>query len=348
MGTGAVRDIGEFPLIERLLHRLRGAGRPLPLGAGDDAALLPGLGSGRGVFTTDLLVEGVHFRRDTVPPRALGVKALEVNLSDVAAMGGRPVAFFLSMSLPPDYPLSDLDAFAAGLRGAARRARVTLAGGDTTASPGPVVVSIGVLGRLRTSRCLRRDRARPGDLLAVSGPLGSSAAGLRLLEEGWRWGERGAEGPERDPEARRHARAALRAHLLPRARLDVGPAAAERGWSRAGLDLSDGLASDLKHLCEGSRVGARIEQASLPVAACARYWARRWGMEAHALALGGGEDYELLLALTPAALRSWRRSGSPPPPRVVGRVVSRGQGLRLIGEDGRARPWPEGGFRHFR
>ncbi len=347
MGAGAVRDKGELALIERLLRRLRGAGAALPLGAGDDAALLPALAAGRGLVTTDLLIEGVHFRRHTTPPRALGVKALEVNLSDVAAMGGRPIAFFLALALPSDYPLSDFDAFCAGLRASARRARVTLGGGDTSGSPGPMTISITVLGALRGRCAVRRDAARPGDVLAVSGPLGASATGLRLLALGWRWREGGVRGPERGAEARRHARAALRAHLLPRARLDVGAAAAERGWCRAGLDLSDGLAPDLRRLCERSRAGARVDAARLPVAPCARYWARRWGVDPLTLALEGGEDYELLLALRPEALRAWTRAGSPRPPIEVGRIVSRRLGVRLVGPDGKTRPWPGAGFRHF-
>jgi thiamine-monophosphate kinase len=342
-----LRNVGEFPLIDRLVRRLRGVGPRLPLGPGDDAAILPALPAGRALFTTDVLVEGVHFRRDTVPPRALGAKALEVNLSDLAAMGGRPLAFFLGLSFPADYPLAEFDAFAAGLRASARRAGVALAGGDTTASLGPVVISVGVLGKLRSRRCIRRDGARPGDLIAVTGPLGAAATGLRLLAEGWRWGGRGVEGPGTARVTRRQARAALRAHLFPRARLDVGPVAAERGWCRAGLDLSDGLASDLVHLCERSGVGARIERGRVPVAACTRFWAERWGLDPWKLAAGGGEDFELLLALPETALERWRRRGLPHPPRVIGQVVERRQGLREVGEDGRSRPWKRGGFQHF-
>lgn len=341
-----LRDVGEFPLIDRLLRRLRGAGGRLPLGAGDDAALLPGSGPGRSLFSTDLLVEGIHFRRDTSPPRTLGVKALEVNLSDVAAMGGRPLAFFLGLSLPRRYPLAEFDAFATGLRASARRARVTLAGGDTSASPGPMVISIGILGGLIGRRALRRDGARPGDLIAVSGPLGASAAGLRLLGEGWRWADRGVRGPERGGEARRHARAALQAHLLPRARLDAGRAAARSGGCSAAIDLSDGLASDLPHLCDRSGVGAVVERDRVPVAPCARYWARRWRIDPQRLAVRGGEDYQLLMALTPAALRAWRRAGTPLP-TVIGSFVPRARGLRLQGPEGRLHPWPGPGFRHF-
>jgi thiamine-monophosphate kinase len=339
-----LRDVGEFPLIARLERILRGSGPALPLGIGDDAAILPA-GRRGGLFTTDLLIEGVHFRRAWMPPRALGLKALEVNLSDVAALGGRPVAFFLALSLPPDLPLDDFDQIARGLRSAARRARVTLAGGDTTASPGPLVISIGVLGRIAGGRPLRRDGARPGDLLAVSGPLGAAAAGLRLLSAGWRW--RGGEvvGPDRNPLARRHARAALRAHLMPRARLAVGVFAAGGGGCRAAIDLSDGLSSDLPHLCERSGVGARVERERVPVAPCARYWARRWRIDPWALAAGGGEDYELLLSLPPEKLAAWRRA--PAPLRVIGRVVPRGQGLREVGLGGRERIWTRPGFRHF-
>jgi thiamine-monophosphate kinase len=342
-----LKNLGEFALIERLLRRVGRSGPPLPLGAGDDAALMPALARGRGVFTTDTMIENVHFRRDTAPPLALGIKALEASLSDLAAMGARPIAFFLSLSLPRRYPMADFDLLATGLSRSARRARVALAGGDTTASPGPLVISVGSLGALRRRGCLRRDGARPGDLLAVTGPLGASATGLRLLSEGWRWGARGVSGPARSPAARRHARAALRAHLMPRARLDVGPVAAERGWCRAGLDLSDGLASDLRRLCARSRVGARIETRRVPIAPSARYWAGRWRVDPLQLALGGGEDYELLLALRPAALARWRRAGTPPPPLVLGRVVGLAEGVKEVGPGGRLSPLRAPSFRHF-
>ena len=346
MQPARIRDVGEFPLIERLARRLRGVGRPLPLGVGDDAALLPGARRGRSLLTKDLLVEGIHFRRDTVPPRALGFKALEVSLSDVAAMGGRPVAFFLGLALPADYLVSDFDALAGGVRASARRADVALGGGDTTSSPGPVMISVSVVAAL-SGRALRRDGARSGDLLAVSGPLGASAAGLRLLEKGWRWRDGGVRGPTSDPVACRHARAALRAHLFPRARLEVGRAAARHGSCRAAMDLSDGLASDLAHLCARSRVGARVERGRVPVAACARYWARRWKIDPWALAVEGGEDYQLLLSLGAGALRAWSRRGTPPVPRVIGRIVPASQGLREVAPDGSLAAWGRSGFHHF-
>ena len=346
MQPARIRDVGEFPLIERLARRLRGVGRPLPLGVGDDAAILPAVRRGRSLLTKDLLVEGVHFRRETVPPRALGFKALEVSLSDVAAMGARPVAFFLGLSLPADYLLSDFDALAGGVRASARRADVALGGGDTSCSPGPVMISVSVVATL-SGRALRRDGARCGDLLAVSGPLGASATGLRLLEEGWRWRDGGVSGPASDPVACRHARTALRAHLFPRARLDVGRAAARISSCRAAIDLSDGLASDLAHLCARSRVGARVERRRVPVAACARYWARCWKIDPWALAVRGGEDYQLLLALGAGALRAWSRRRKPPAPRIIGRVVPARQGLREVGPDGSLTAWGGCGFRHF-
>ncbi len=346
MQPARIRDVGEFSLIKRLTRRLRGVGRSLPLGVGDDAALLPGSTRGRSLLTNDLLIEGVHFRRETVPPRALGFKALEVSLSDVAAMGGRPVAFFLGLSLPADYLLSDFDALAGGVRASARRADVALGGGDTTGSPGPVTISVSVVAAL-SGRALRRDGARCGDLLAVSGPLGASATGLRLLEEGWRWQDGGVRGSTSDPVACRHARAALRAHLFPRARLEVGRAAARMGSCHAAIDLSDGLVSDLPHLCARSRVGARVERGRVPVAACARYWARRWKIDPWVLAVQGGEDYELLLALGEGALRAWRRRRTPPAPRVIGRIVPARQGLLEVRPDGSLAAWGGSGFRHF-
>jgi thiamine-monophosphate kinase len=341
-----LREVGEFPLIARLERILRGSGPQPPLGIGDDAAILPAQPRG-GLFTTDLLIEGVHFRRQWTPPRALGFKALEVNLSDVAAMGGRPSAFFLGLSLPPDLPLAYFDQMARGFRASAGRAGVALAGGDTSASPGPLVISVGVLGRPAGDRPLRRDAARPGDLLAVSGPLGAAAAGLRLLSAGWRWRDGKVEGPGRDREMVRHARAALRAHLMPRARLEVGAFAAGRGGCRAAIDLSDGLSCDLLHLCERSGVGARVERALVPVAACARYWARRWRIDPWTLAAGGGEDYELLLSLPRGKLAVWKRARAVDPPRVIGQVVASRQGVREIGPQGRECPWAATGYRHF-
>ncbi len=333
-----VGELGEAGVIERVVRALPGAGDRLLLrGPGDDAAVLTPPGEGPLAWTADLLVEGTHFRRAWMPPSLLGHKSLAVNLSDLAAMGAEPVAFLLELGLPGDWPVDDLDAFCAGLGELARRSGVILAGGDTCASA-RLHVGISLLGRLPAGRGLGRDGARPGDQLAVTGPLGAAAAGLELLEAGWRLGAKGeacppAAGDGGVPAAA--AAAALRAHLAPEPELEAGRQLA--GLARAGLDLSDGLARDLRRLCAASGCGAYLVGEQIPVdGAAAAVWQAR-GRDPLLGAVAGGEDYRLLVALPPEAVPA----GVIP----VGRVTRAGEGVRLD-RGGAAEPLPTP-FEHF-
>jgi len=340
VGGRTLGDLGEERLIERLRRRLGPIVPRSPSGIGDDAAYLARPGAAGWVWTTDSLVEGVHFRRSWTEAVWLGRKALAVNLSDVAAMGATPRSFLLTLALPPKLELEWLDAFTRGVRQAAVRAGVRCVGGDTTASRAGIFLGVTVLGEARHG-LLRRDAARPGDGLWISGPLGASAAGLRLLRAGWRLRPRGAVAPEggcarRGPEAE-----ALRTHLDPRPPLALGPWLARRGIARAGIDLSDGLATDLPRLCRASRVGARVDLPAIPVHA-----AEKGGVRA---AVRGGEDYALLFT---AARREEEKLRYLPTqigarPQRIGEILPPGGGIHGVDATGARRPLARGAFEHF-
>lgn len=280
--NSTVRDIGEFGLIKRLDAVLRDTmkepGR-IDLGIGDDAAVwqpAPGMSS---VITTDTLVAGNHFRLDWTDWRSLGHKMLAVNLSDIAGMGATPVLATVSLSLTGQERVSHLEEL---YRGAARLAEphaVTIAGGDIVRTSGPLTLSVAVIGEAR--RVLRRSGAQVGDRIAVSGTLGASAAGLKLLES---------------DDMRRDATTAdllITAQIRPNPRISLGRLLADEG-ATAAMDLSDGLLGDLPKLLESSNVSGQIDAARVPVLPAIRaLFPDQW----REMALRGGEDYELLVTL---------------------------------------------------
>jgi len=317
----------------------RGAApRPL-LGIGDDAAVLPSTGRLHLLLTTDLLTDGVHFRAAHAPGFLLGRKALAVNLSDIAAMGGLPRAFVFSVGFPRGTRPGYARAVARGLADQARRHGVPLAGGDTCAARA-LFLNVALLGVVEPGREVRRSGARPGDGLYVTGRLGASAAGLRLLGRGVRAGRAGHS---------RHASAAIRAHLDPVPRALAGRLLGVTGLAKAMIDLSDGLAQDLPRLCASSGAGAVVEESAVPVApAAAAVLGRGPGLRA---ALVGGEDYELLFAARPEHETQVRRlaRGIRLPMSRIGQIVPRRQGVRLLTRAGRYVPFEDlrGGYRHF-
>ncbi len=287
MGQGprTVREAGEFGLIAELAAALpesaRG-GSGMVLGIGDDAAVwTPGAGESV-VVTTDSLVEGIHFRLDWTDWSSLGHKALAVNLSDLAAMGVVPRLATVSLGLRGDESLDDLRDLYRGLGGLAARSGTAVAGGDIVRSPHGLALHVTALGETRGGQVLRRDGARPGDLVAVSGTLGAWAAGLALLAGA---GDRAAA----------TADLLVAAHLRPEPRLALGRLLAEVG-ATAAMDLSDGLFGDLPKILVASGVSARIDPTLVPVAAAVRaLFPDRW----FDLATRGGEDYELLFTIPP-------------------------------------------------
>lgn len=333
--AATLRELGERGFIERLRRRLGPPGAEVVLGIGDDAAALSWPG-GTLLLTTDTLLEEVHFRRATASLREIGAKAIAVNLSDIAAMGGEPRFALLALALPPTLAVAEADELVAGLHETASRYGVTLVGGDTCAAPDRIVLGITLVGRV-DGRPVSRAGARPGDALVVTGTLGGSAAGLATLERG----------PLPVPaEALATVR---RAHRLPTPRVAEGRLLAASGAATAMIDLSDGLATDLGHLARESGVGAEVRLPALPVDAATVAVASALGQDPWTWAVSGGEDYELLAAIAPQAVAAVARrvaAETGTPVTVIGEVRPAGTGVRFL--DGAGRPLRVApGFDHF-
>ncbi len=288
---------GELALIDRIRSRVLASGSRTPelrLGIGDDCAILRPHPGEEIVVTTDLCLEGRHFRRDWHPPASIGHRTLARGLSDLAAMGARPVAAFLSLALPREVAADGpfLDGFLDGLLALAAQARVPLAGGDTSESPSDAILAdIVLLGAVPRGWALRRDRAVAGDRLFCTGSLGGSAAELQSLAQNQ--AQRHAATSPMSPSS---SNANPHPQLFPQPRLQTGLALLRRGLATAAMDLSDGLSTDLRHLCTASGIAADIDLASLPLHPLAAALGLEKAIE---LALHGGEDYELLFTAPP-------------------------------------------------
>ncbi|MFT4046133.1 MAG: thiamine-phosphate kinase [Solimonas sp.] len=315
----------EFGLIRRYFAPLTPGGEGIALGIGDDCALLQPPPGEQLAMTSDTLVSGRHFPRETAP-YDIGWKALAVNLSDLAAMGARPWTFTLALTLP-DADARWLGEFARGLAALARASGIRLVGGDTTR--GPLSITITALGLVPPGKALRRDGARLGDLVCVTGTLGDAALALRFWQRG--------RAPASDDEQ------ALRARLdrpTPRNAAGLGL----RGIANAALDLSDGLVGDLGHICAASGVGAELDPAALPASpAFSRCVDPAAAPE---LQLAGGDDYELCVCVPPALLADARRACGDLPLTVVGRIGS-GSGVRLRDATGAIVDASLHAYRHF-
>ncbi|GLW24452.1 thiamine-phosphate kinase [Microbispora triticiradicis] len=313
-----VGELGEFGVIQRISGRLT-QGAAVLLGPGDDAAILRAP-DGRVVVSTDLLVEGRHFRRDWSGGYDIGRKAAAQNLADIAAMGADPTALVVGLGLPPDAAADWLDALTDGFRDECDLVGATVAGGDVTRSE-IVVLGVTALGDLGGRPPVTRSGARPGDVVAVAGRLGHAAAGLALLTAG-----AGAGSPE--------LRELPEAHRRPRPPYACGPRAALLG-ATAMLDVSDGLLQDLGHVAEASGVAVALDAAALPVAEVLAAAAGELGADPLEWVLTGGDDHALAATFPPAVRL-------PPEWTVIGEV-EQGQGVRV---DGQVRT--VGGWDHFR
>lgn len=320
-------SLGEFAFIRERLSPLAG-GSAASLGLTDDAALLdpPPPGS-QLVLTKDAMVGGVHFLTDD-PPRGIAQKLLRVNLSDLAAMGAEPQGYLLAIARPGELDDAWLEAFTDGLAEDQREFGVTLLGGDTTSTGGPLVLSVTALGTVPRGQALRRNGARPGDDIWVSGTLGDAALGLRAL--------RGTSSPPATA-----AVALIDRYRRPRPRLALGVAL--RGVASAALDVSDGLLADLEHIAEASEVGATVEASGLPLSPAAL--AVPDHVEA---ALAGGDDYELLFTAPPERrpdLDAVSRRLILPLTRIG--TVEPAPGVRAIDREGRLIALGRAGWTHF-
>jgi thiamine-monophosphate kinase len=290
-------EVGERALLRYLRERIP-SGAGVTIGVGDDAAAVESLGP-HTLVTVDCLVEGTHFQRAWAPARLLGRKALSTSLSDVAAMGGIPRHATVSLCLPPDTPFGFVEGLYDGLLERAAETSVNLIGGNVSAAGSGVVIDVTLLGQ--AERLIRRSGAEPGDRILVTGKLGAAAAGLLLLGQGVRLDDDGALAStgvwtesSRGPLLR-----CLLAQLDPRPPIGFGRVLGESDIAHAAIDVSDGLAGDLLQMCEASGVRAWIDLAAVPVDPDAAVVARAGGRDATDLALNGGEEYQLLLAVPP-------------------------------------------------
>ena len=330
-----VSDFSERELIARIASRLPPRPAWMPIGIGDDAAVVEPERNRLEVLSVDALVEGVHFDRAFTPPEAIGHRALAVNLSDLAAMGAAPRLCLLSLALPPQLPVADFDAMIAGLTALAARHRMHVAGGNLTKSPGPLVLDVTVSGTVKRRQILTRSGARPGDHLYVTGTVGTAAAGLSMLKALGR--EAGT--PENLCAAR---------YLFPEPRVRMGLMAGRNRVAAAAMDLSDGLSDAVHQVAEASGVGAIIDADALPIAPDAREWFSRQGDDPVTAAVAGGDDYELLLAVRPKLgrrLAEARRHGGVELTRIG--VCTEALDVRLTCGEAPDRPLPKG-YHHFR
>lgn len=331
------RPLTGEPALIAGLSRLFGQPPPdVALGIGDDCAALALPGPDYLLWTVDTLLEGVHFDLAYFSLPQLGRKALAVNLSDIAAMGGEPLYALLSLGWPKARDISGALALGEGLAQAAKEHGLAIIGGDTVASPGGVMVTLTLLGRVARGEMLTRRGAGVGDLLYVTGPLGEAAAGLEILTRGLKL--------DADLQA-----PLCRAHLDPRPQLAAGRVLAGQRLATALIDLSDGVATDLGHLCRAGGVGARVPAASAPVSPRVKAAAPWLGADPLDLALKGGEDYQLLFTSppdkAPALYAAFARAGLAPP-LPLGEIIP-GSGVLLETAAGEKDITGEG-FDHFR
>lgn len=334
------RRPSEFELIALLQESLAQAGLPSSHpGFDDDCAVLPWEGGQDLLYTVDALVEGVHFRLEHHPLESLGYKAIAVSLSDVAAMGGEPLYGLASLAIPDRVTAQQVRALYAGIRWACEEWGTRIVGGNVARSPHELEVHVTVVGRVEPGGALLRSGGRAGEALYVTGWLGLAAWGLRLLLGGRRMGAPASPGVQ----------SALERHLTPKPRLAAGRALRERGLARAVIDLSDGLSSDLHHLCRRSGVGARLHAEAIPVHEEMARSIRAEGGDPLELALNGGEDYELLFAVPS------HREGEVAEvlgrcachAHRVGELTDRAEGVRLR-TDGRESFLEPRGYDHLR
>lgn len=313
-----VKKLGERGIIS-MIHRMQSSPPPGFVGIGDDAAVLPGNTAGW-LISQDMLVEDIHFRWDWATPEQVGGKAAQVNLSDIAAMGGRPVAALTSVAVPARTSSEVLESLYRGMTRAFDLLGVVILGGDTVGSVDRLVLDVAILGVPGDHGPVLRRGARPGDRLLVSGRLGASYAGYMLLSHGTSWPGNSVDD-----------RSVLTAHLDPEARTRLGQAVGP--WVHAMTDVSDGLASEVSELTQFGAVGADVRLDRLPVCRATQAIAARYGTDPWEWALFGGEDYELLMAVPPSHVDQVLNVG-----RVMGIAIT---DIGIFTDAGRTR-WLDG------
>jgi len=326
-----IKELGEFGLIHRLSSRLKFRAPDSVLGIGDDCAVYPVKPGAYEVISTDALVEDVHFKLSTTTPEALGRKALSVSLSDIAAMGGTPKRVLVTLGIPKKISVAFLDKLYSGFNEICNHYKVELAGGDTVSSPKCFFINVSVIGEAK--RVFTRQGANPGDLIFVTGTLGDSSLGLKLLDK--KGNHKFLKDRHLDPTPRVHE-----AGILARSKINI----------TSMIDISDGLVQDLYHICKASKVGARIYEDQLPQSPEFSRFCKANSIAPLPHLLNGGEDYELLFTLPADGVKNLNRHFLKAKLLVtqIGEITLRPKKILLATRDGATKALPESqGFNHF-
>jgi thiamine-monophosphate kinase len=321
-------ELGEFGLIDHLTKNIKLHHEQTLKGVGDDAAVIENNADEVTLVTTDMLVEGVHFDLTYMPLKHLGYKAIVVNLSDICAMNGKPKQVFVSMALSNRFSLEAVEELYTGMLLACQQYKVDLVGGDTTSSTAGLVLSITATGTATKGNQVYRDGAKPNDLVCVSGDLGSAYLGLQILE---REKQIYIENPGVQPDLEGFDYI-LERQLKPEARVDIIDLLAEMGVKPTSMiDVSDGLSSELLHICKQSGVGCTIYEDKLPIDPVAYDTARELNLDPTTCMLNGGEDYELLFTIS---IDDFDKIKHNPSITIIGHITPKDEGANLVPANG--------------
>ncbi|MFN3393359.1 MAG: thiamine-phosphate kinase [Candidatus Thermochlorobacter sp.] len=354
MSFTRVSEIGEFGLIDRLYQTIQPTEQQLATlkkGIGDDCAVIDLQNGKYQVISTDLLLEHIHFDLLTTPLEHLGAKAISVNVSDICAMNARPLYATVSVALSEKISVEMMTSLYSGIKKAAEQYHIAIVGGDTSASTAGLVISVTVVGEVEAEHLVYRSGASAGDLICVTGDVGRSYAGLKvLMRERQLMLELFAENPDMDRDSYKpdfsEYQSAIEKHLLPKARLDIIKLFAEKHLiPTAMIDISDGLGSEIKHICQASGTGALLEENRIPILSEVREIAGEFEDDALTYALFGGEDYELCFTIRPS---DFPKIETVKDISVIGCVQPKAFGLKLRDIYGREEDLSQySGFEHF-
>jgi thiamine-monophosphate kinase len=340
-GNTDISQLGEFGLIKHLTESIELVNPQTIKGVGDDAAIIANNADMVTVVSSDMMVEGVHFDLSYVPLRHLGYKAATSNFSDICAMNGTPKQLLVSIALSSKFSLEAAEELYAGIRIACERYKVDLVGGDTTASRSGLIISCTIIGEVAKDKVAYRNGAREKDLIVVTGDLGGAYMGLMLLER-----EKGVflENPKAQPDLEGNDYI-LERQLKPEARIDIVQAFAElKLQPTAMIDISDGLASEIIHLCTQSGLGAQIYEEKIPIDPLTFNRARELNLDPTTCALSGGEDYELLFTINADDFELIKGN---PDFTVIGYMSDKNSGINLITKSHSVHPITAQGWKHF-
>ncbi|NOY07641.1 MAG: thiamine-phosphate kinase [Spirochaetes bacterium] len=331
-----LRDIGEFGFINRIGKNCINNREKIITGIGDDAAVIPVDKDMLLLVTTDMLIENIHFKRESITGKELGHKSIAVNLSDIAAMGGIPENAFIAVGIPGNVDLDFLDGFYRGIKEICKRWKVNISGGDTTSSITDIVICVTVTGAVKKNEVLLRSGALPGDIIAVTGYLGDSGAGLRIILE--------------KLPLKGNSEYLRNRHILPEPCLKEGRVLASSGFVTSMLDISDGLSSDIFRILEQSSCGARIFEEKIPLSVELVDYSKKKGKNPLEFALNGGEDYALLFTIKRDKVDELKSIYK----REIGRdffeigEIAETEECKLISSSGREKQLKREGWDHFR